>query len=119
LLASHRHHWYQAPVIIRPDNPGGSRRTVPRRFSVLFALLLLTVLQIAAVSHLVGHSAVGDTGNCEICLNATHGGDALVAVSAAPATFHACLGRLIVESDRQAFSRTPSVYRARGPPAFA
>jgi hypothetical protein len=106
-------------VISSSDSPAESRHTVPGRFSVLFAALLLTVLQIAAVSHLVGHSAGGDTGNCELCLNAAHGGDALVAVSAPPATFHAYLGLLIVDTERQAFSRPPSVYRARGPPAFA
>jgi len=119
LLAPCCHHWYQAPVIIRPDSPGTSRHTVAPRFSVLFAALLLIVLQIAAISHLVGHAAEGDAHSCELCLHTAHGGDALVAGSSAPATFHACLGRLIVDSERQVFSRHPSVYRARGPPAFA
>jgi len=91
----------------------------PQRFNVLLAALLLTVLQVIAVSHLIGHAAEGETGNCELCLNAVHGGDALIAAGNPPPVFHALAGRLVVAPSLQVFSRTPTVYRARGPPSSA
>ena len=69
--------------MIRSLNRIGESGPSPRqRFSVLLAALLLTVLQVVAVSHLISHSASGDTGHCEFCLHAVHGGDALVAAAA-------------------------------------
>ncbi len=90
-----------------------------RRVSVLLAAILLMVLQTAAVSHLISHSVTGDTGSCELCLNAAHGGDALVAAVAMLTVFHALVGRLIAGPKARASSQTPAVYRARGPPSFA
>ncbi|MEQ1803323.1 MAG: hypothetical protein ABL989_15440 [Gammaproteobacteria bacterium] len=90
-----------------------------RRVSVLLATALLTVLQVIAVSHLIGHAAEGDTGDCELCLNAVHGGDALVAAGTPPPAFRALAGRLPAIPELQVSSRTPSVYRARGPPSSA
>ena len=98
---------------------GGNYPSLPQRFGVLLAALLLTVLQVIAVSHLIGHSADGDTGDCELCLNAVHGGDALVAAGTPPPAFHAFAGRLPAIPELQVSSRIPSVYRARGPPSFA
>lgn len=101
------------------DSLCGSHLSPPRRINVLFAALLLTVLQVIAVSHLIGHAAEGDTGNCELCLNAVHGGDALVAAGTPAPSFHALAGRLVVVPSLQVLSHTPSVYRARGPPSSA
>jgi hypothetical protein len=106
-------------VIPSLNRPGGKNPSPPQRFSVLLAALLLTVLQVVAVSHLIGHSADGDTGNCELCLNAVHGGDALVAAGTPPPAFHAFAGRLPAVPELQITSRTPTVYRARGPPSSA
>ncbi len=99
---------------LRPGDPSPRQRV-----SVLLAALLLTVLQVVAVSHLIGHSANGDTGNCELCVNAVHGGDALVAAATPPPAFHALVGRLILAPELQVSSEAPTVYRARGPPSFA
>ncbi len=93
--------------------------TSPRqRASVLLAALLLTVLQVFAVSHLISHAASGDTGSCEVCLNAVHGGDALVAAANPPPAFRALVGWLVLAPELQVSSRTPTVYRARGPPSI-
>lgn len=100
----------------RLRNGSPSRR---RQFSVTLAALLLTVLQVVAVSHLIGHSATGDTGNCELCLNAVHGGNGLVAAATLPPAFHGLVGRLTLTPELQVSSRTPAVYRARGPPSSA
>lgn len=90
-----------------------------QRVTVLLAALLLTVLQVVAVSHLVGHATSGDTGHCELCVNAVHGGNALVAAGAPPPAFHALVGRLLLGPELQVSSEAPTVYRARGPPSFA
>lgn len=79
---------------------------------------MLTVLQVIAISHLISHTAEGDTGNCELSLNAVHGGDALVAAGTPAPAFHALVGLIVVPS-LQAFPRTPTVYRARSPPSSA
>ena len=106
--------------MIRSLNRIGESGPSPRqRFSVLLAALLLTVLQVVAVSHRISHSASGDTGHCEFCLHAVHGGDALVAAATPPPAFHALIGRLTVLPERQMSSRTPTVCRARGPPSVA
>ena len=106
-------------MISKVNGPGGSNPSPRQRFSVLLAACLLTVLQVVAVSHLIGHSTTGDTGNCELCLNAVHGGDALVAAATLPPAFHALVGRLIRVPELQVSSRTPTACRARGPPSFA
>jgi len=106
-------------MILRANGLSGNSPSPPQRFNVLLAALLLTVLQVIAVSHLIGHAAEGETGNCELCLNAVHGGDALVAAGNPPPAFHALAGRLVVAPSLQVFSHTPTVYRARGPPSSA
>ncbi|MBN8278984.1 MAG: hypothetical protein J0M16_00040 [Gammaproteobacteria bacterium] len=100
----------------------GTNTSPPLRFSILLATLLLTVLQVIAVSHLISHTAHGDdgdTGDCELCLNAVHGGSALVAAATSPPAFHALAGELAASPERQVSSRTPTVCRARGPPSLA
>lgn len=97
-----------------------SRDSSPyRRVSTLLAAILLTVLQTAAVSHLISHSVTGDTGGCELCLNAVHGGDALVAAATLPTVFPVLVDRFIAGPKLRVSSQTPAVYRARGPPSFA
>lgn len=101
------------------NHRGGNNPASAQRFSVLLAALLLTVLQVVAVNHLIGHATTGDTSNCELCLNAVHGGNALV-TSATPApAYHALAGRLTVIPELGFSSRTLTAHRARGPPSAA
>ncbi len=104
------------PSLNRIGESGPSPR---QRFSVLLAALLLTVLQVVAVSHLISHSASGDTSHCELCLHAVHGGDALVPAGTPQPPFQALAGRLIGGPELPIWSRTPTTCRARGPPSFA
>lgn len=106
-------------MIRRVNSPGGDDPSPRRRLSVLLAALVLVVLQVVAVSHLIGHSASGDTGHCELCLNAVHGGAALVASAIPAPTFHGLTGRLILAPELRVSTRAPTVCRARGPPSFA
>jgi hypothetical protein len=97
----------------------GITLTSRQRVSVLLATLLLTILQVVAATHLISHSAGGDNGGCELCLSATSGGNAMVAAATVLPVFHQQAGRLVIVTKRPVYSRTPAVYRARGPPSFA
>jgi hypothetical protein len=110
-------HYYRAPMTGNFNLLRSSVASPRQRYSVLLATLLLTILQLAAFSHVIGHAAGDDAGDCEICLSAAHGGKALIAAAPLPPAFQLRLGRLIAVPERQTFSRTPAVYRARGPPA--
>lgn len=105
-------------MIRRANGLRGSDPSPRQRVSALLAAFLLTVLQVVAVSHLIGHSTSGDTVNCELCLNAVHGGDAPVAAATPPPSFRALVGRLIVVPELQGSSWTPTAHRARGPPSI-
>jgi hypothetical protein len=97
----------------------GSGHSPRQQASALLAALLLAVLQVVAVSHLVGHSASGDADGCELCLNAAHGGHGLAATATVPPVFLALLGRVTFAPTLRVSSRAPTTCRARGPPSFA
>ena len=95
-----------------------SSKTRSRRQLIrdLLAVLLLAVLQAAAVGHLIGHAATGDNAGCQVCVSAAHAGSAMVPTVAALPVFQASLGQLLLAAGSQVSSLTPAVFRARGPP---
>ncbi|MEO8223294.1 MAG: hypothetical protein ABI661_00670 [Gammaproteobacteria bacterium] len=86
------------------------------RWRLQLAAVALVVLQVAAVSHLVGHSAAGGGAECAICLAATGSGNAIPAAAVAVATFQATTSEAVefVASSPSIPSRAS--YRARAPP---
>lgn len=62
-----------AAMISRMGNPE------PVRWRVLLAALIIAGLQLAAVSHLVGHAADGGNKHCSVCLAAGAAGTAMPA----------------------------------------
>ena len=87
-----------------------------QRIRGLLAALLQAVLQVAAVGHLIGHSATGDNAGCQVCVSAAHGGGAMVPTVAASPVFQASFGQRLIAAGSQVISLTPAVFRARGPP---
>lgn len=51
----------------------------PVRWRVLLAALIIAGLQLAALTHLVGHASNGDNKHCSVCLAAGDAGTAMPA----------------------------------------
>jgi len=92
---------------------GASERT---RGRLLFAAVALVILQVAAVSHLTGHSATGDNAGCAICIAASQSGSAVPAAPAALPVFHSITSLVVEPVARPVSARVSASYRARAPP---
>ncbi len=80
------------------------------------AAALLFVLQVAAVSHLVGHAATGESAGCLVCASAAETGHSLPSAGLTPAV--APLADTLTAEDcpRLISGRFLAAYRSRAPP---
>ena len=92
---------------------GASRRT---RWRLLLAAAALAILQLASVSHLIGHTAAGDSAGCAICLAASGSGGAIPAASITLPVFHSATNLVVDRVAGQLPARIVANYRARAPP---
>ena len=94
----------------------GSWQSEGKRLRLGLSVLLLLVAQIASVAHFIGHSAQGDTADCNICLHAGQSGGALLPSAVPQLAFHSTSSELVATVETQLFRNYPAVYRSRAPP---
>jgi hypothetical protein len=87
-----------------------------RRWRLWIAASVLMVAQVAAVSHLIGHSAGGDNSRCAICLAVSHSGSALPVSPAAQPFFPSTVTLAVEPGTEPVSTRIVARYRARAPP---
>lgn len=87
-----------------------------RRWRLWIAASVLVVAQVAAVSHLISHSAGGENSRCAMCLAANEAGSALPASPVALPLFLSITSLVVEPADEPVPTRIVARYRARAPP---
>ena len=86
------------------------------RWRLLLAAAVLIGLQIAALSHVVGHSAAGDSAGCAICLATSGSGSAIPPAAVILPVFHSTTVIRVEPVAGALPAPIAASYRARAPP---
>ena len=88
------------------------------RLRLSLAVLVLLIAQLAAVAHFNGHSVLGDTSGCNICLHAGQSGSALLPDTIPQVAPQSISVEQVAAVETLIFRNNPTVYLSRAPPVF-
>lgn len=90
-----------------------------QRWPLLLAGLALVIVQLATISHLIGHSASGENAGCVICLRAGGSVGAAPPASLGGPVFQSITSHVLEPVATLVATRAIAIYRARAPPVSA